>query len=244
MKEIKTIIAVGIAAVAVIVAACVLGSAYLGRGKSERKIEVVGMAQKDFVSDLIVWNGSFSKQDMDMKTAFRQLKSDEEIVRKYLLSQGVAENEMVFSSVSIDKDYDSYYENNHYRQIFKGYLLRQNVTITSNDLEKIEKVSRGISSLIDNGIEFESRSPNFFYTKLTDLKLKLIEEATQDGRSRAEKIAQNANAKLGKLVSADLGVFQITGQNSNDEYLWGGAYNTSSKNKTANITVRLKFEPK
>jgi len=36
-----------------------------------------------------------------------------------------------------------------------------------------------------------------------------------------------------------MGIFQITGQNSNEDYSYGGAFNTSSKNKTASITVNL-----
>ncbi|MEL6974922.1 MAG: SIMPL domain-containing protein, partial [Bacteroidota bacterium] len=40
------------------------------------------------------------------------------------------------------------------------------------------------------------------------------------------------------------GVFQITGQNSGEDYSWGGAYNTASKNKTASITMRLEYNIK
>ncbi|NTW32997.1 MAG: SIMPL domain-containing protein, partial [Bacteroidetes bacterium] len=45
----------------------------------------------------------------------------------------------------------------------------------------------------------------------------------------------------GYLKRADMGVFQITAQNSSEEFSYGGAYNTFSKNKTASITVHLDF---
>jgi hypothetical protein len=38
-----------------------------------------------------------------------------------------------------------------------------------------------------------------------------------------------------------MGIFQITAQNSDEEYTWGGAFNTSDKLKTASITVRMEF---
>ena len=38
-----------------------------------------------------------------------------------------------------------------------------------------------------------------------------------------------------------MGVFQIIAQNSNEDYSWDGAFNTSSKQKTATITMRLQF---
>ncbi len=61
---------------------------------------------------------------------------------------------------------------------------------------------------------------------------------------RAESIAQNSGSGLGELISAKMGVFQITGQNSGEDYSWGGSFNTSSKNKTASITMRLDYKVK
>ena len=72
----------------------------------------------------------------------------------------------------------------------------------------------------------------------------MISKATEDARVRAERIAENAGGRLGDLISARMGVFQITGQNSGEDYSWGGAYNTSSKNKTASITMRLEYNVK
>jgi hypothetical protein len=72
----------------------------------------------------------------------------------------------------------------------------------------------------------------------------MIEAATKDAKNRAEKIAENAGGVLGNLKNADMGVFQITGENTQEEFSWGGNYNTSSKKKTANVTIRLKYEIK
>ena len=48
----------------------------------------------------------------------------------------------------------------------------------------------------------------------------MISKATQDARLRAEKIAEFSGGKLGKLESARMGIFQITGQNSKETYSW------------------------
>lgn len=66
--------------------------------------------------------------------------------------------------------------------------------------------------------------------------------STEDARLRAEKIAEFSGGKIGKIVSAKMGVFQITGQNSNEDYSWGGTFNTSSKEKTASITMKLVYD--
>ena len=45
---------------------------------------------------------------------------------------------------------------------------------------------------------------------------RLIEKASADARIRADKIARNAGAKIGGVASARMGVFQITGANTNE----------------------------
>jgi len=44
------------------------------------------------------------------------------------------------------------------------------------------------------------------------------------------------------LKKANMGIFQITGKDSNEDYSWGGTFNTSSKEKTASITVKMEFK--
>lgn len=69
----------------------------------------------------------------------------------------------------------------------------------------------------------------------------MIAEATKDAKLRAQKIAENSGAKLGKLKSARTGVIQITAPNSDEDYSYGGTFNTYSKEKEASITIRLEY---
>ncbi|MEY3444891.1 MAG: hypothetical protein RLZZ519_3172, partial [Bacteroidota bacterium] len=125
---------------------------------------------------------------------------------------------------------------------FQGYRLSQNVEVNSKDVEKVEKLSREVTQLINLGVEISSYPPAYYYTKLAELKIEMVAAATEDARTRAEKIAEKAGSSLGKLQNAQMGVFQIVAQNSNDDYGWGGSFDTSSKMKTANITMKLVFE--
>ena len=81
-----------------------------------------------------------------------------------------------------------------------------------------------------------------FYTGLKDLKLDLLSKATADAKARASIIATEAGADIGELKSAEMGILQIVGQYSDDDYSWGGTFNTSSKLKTASITIDLSYE--
>jgi hypothetical protein len=124
---------------------------------------------------------------------------------------------------------------------FSGYNLSQTVTVDSKNIDQVEKVSREITELIQQGIEFNSNAPSYYYSRLSELKIDLLAKASADARIRAETIAKNAGSKLGAVRMAAMGVFQITGLNSNEDYSYGGALNTSSRNKTASITIRMEF---
>jgi hypothetical protein len=60
------------------------------------------------------------------------------------------------------------------------------LTVDSRDIDKIEKVSREVTELIETGIEFNSSPPSYYYTKLSELKVDLLAKASADARQRAE----------------------------------------------------------
>jgi uncharacterized protein len=239
----KNYLSIGIIALTSIICFWILGSAYKYKFKTAETISVTGLAEKDFVSDQIVWTGNYSRKTMDLKEAYTFLKEDEGKIRIYLKGKGITENEMVFSAVSIDKEFSQRTDANG-RTIgsdFTGYNLKQDVTVDSKNIEKVEKISREVTELIQSGIEFNSSSPSYYYTKLAELKLDLLAKASADAKQRAETIAKNSGSGLGKIKKANMGIFQITGKNSNEDYSYGGALNTSSKNKTASITTKIDY---
>ena len=228
---------------AIVIAAYFLGNAYIKRANPPQIISVTGLGNENFTSDLIVWEGQFSANNTVLKSAFDQLNSDKEIVKSYLVSKGIDTNNIIFNSVQTTELRDNKYEGGNYvGSIFRGYQLTQTLNIESQDVPLIENVSREITELLNKGVQFNSYPPRYYYTKLADLKIEMISKATEDARIRAEKIAENAGSNLGDLVSAKMGVFQITGQNSGEDYSWGGVYNTTSKNKTASITMKLDYK--
>ena len=239
MRNISSLI-IGIA---FIVGLFIVANAYKYRSTAMETITVTGSAEKDFVSDLIVWNGSYSRKSIDLKNAYAQLKNDENTIRAYLTGKGVSNNELVFSSVNINKEFNYRTDANgrSLGQEFTGYNLTQNVKIESPNVDKIAQISREATELIEKEIEFNSSSPLFYYTKLTEVKMDLLAKASADGKKRSEIIAKNAGNSLGKLKKATLGVFQITGKNSDEDYSYGGTFNTSSRNKTGSITIRMEF---
>jgi len=226
---------------AIIIASIFLGNAYKEKSRKVGEIRVTGLGKADFTSDLIVWEGRFSANSFNLKEAYASLEVDKKIIKNYLKEKGVPIKSLVFSAVSTNHKTKRNYsiDGDYIGEEFAGYSLSQAIQIESKEVAKIEKISREITELLNQGVKFYSESPRYYYTKLTNLKIEMISKATEDARIRAEKISEYSGGNLGSLKSAKMGVFQITGQNSKENYSWGGTFNTSSKEKTASITMKL-----
>ena len=242
----KTNVKYIIIALAIVVAAWLLGRAYTYKYRSQDTIVVTGLGETEFASDLIVWNGEIVYETQDVASGYAQLERNKQKVLEFITSRGVAAEQVVFKFVNVFKESEPVYNasGNYAGQRFTGYRLSQGFSIESSDVDKVENISREISSLIAQGVSIEAFQPSYYYTKLDDVKLSLIERASADARTRAEKIAENAGTAIGRVASAKMGVFQITGANSNEEFSAGGSFNTTSRQKKARITMRVEYRVK
>lgn len=230
--------------IAIIVASFFLGKAYTNRSKTDGEIRVTGLGKTDFTSDLIVWEGRFGAKNLNLKLAYLNLEQNKKTITDYLQKKGIKTDQLIYSAVETNQTSKRIYSENgdYIGEEFTGYQLTQSVKIESKEVDKVEKISREITELLNQGVQFYSESPRYYYTKLADLKIVMISKATEDARLRAEKISEHSRGKLGDLISAKMGIFQITGQNSKEDYSWGGTFNTSSKEKTASITMKLVYK--
>ena len=227
-----------IVGVAIVFSAWLLGRAYTYKYRSQDTVVVTGLGETEFASDLIVWNGEISCSTQNVASGYAQLE--------FITSRGIPAESVVFRFVNVNKETEPIYNanGNYTGSRFSGYRLSQSFTVESSDVDKVEGISRDISKLIAQGVSIDAYNPDYYYTKLDDVKLALIEQASADARARAEKIAENAGAAIGRVASARMGVFQITGANANEEYSAGGSFNTSSRQKKARITMRVEYRVK
>jgi hypothetical protein len=239
------VIATFIAGVSLVIAVVLAINGFVGyKQNAGGGISANGSATRDFSSDLVVWRGSFSAYGQTTTAAYDIIKKDAGTVEEYLLAHNVPEESIVFSSVDIIPDYRQIINENGFNvgSELVGYSLSQRLTIQSTDVDNIEVISRDITELIGSGVNFASEAPEYYYTKLGELKLELIDAATADAKARIDIMAEKAGGKVGKLLSATLGTFQITAQNSaTDTYTSGGAFNTWSREKTMFINVKLHY---
>lgn len=249
--EIMRLIGTVCLSISIVVAVVVLGNSIVKHrtigvtGKSS--ISATGSASVDFESDLIVWRCNFSRHAESTKEAYSLLKKDADIIKEYFKDNGIEEKEYVFSSIDITQATKSVYNENgaYVREEANGYILSQTAVISSSNIDKVETISRDVSTLIDKDIRLDSYLPEYYYTKLSELKLSLIKSATENARQRIEIMAEASGGVIDKLLSSNLGVFQITAINTGtSNYGYDGSFDTSSRRKTAHITVKLDYSLK
>jgi hypothetical protein len=205
-------------------------------------LTVKGSAKKEIKSDLVVWSGSFSYESSDLKQAYNGIKDSQNKVQEYLINEGISEDDIVFSSISTIQ-INKILPNGAYSNEVDRYKLQQTVEIRSKEIDKITEISRRATDIINEGVSFNSNMPQYFYTKLSDLKVDMIGLATEDSKKRAEKMLSTTGNSVGQLKSARVGVFQITPLYSNEisDY---GINDTSSVDKEITAVVECEFEVK
>lgn len=206
---------------------------------ADQTIVVTGSARKRITSDLIVWRAGVSYQAPQLSDAYRALTGAVPRVKAYLAGKGVPESQMTVSSISSTTQQGRDRDGQETGQIV-GYTLRQTIEIRSTDVDKISRLSREATELINQGILLESMAPEYHYTKLGDLKIQMLAEAARDAKTRAEQIARSVGSRIGAVRAARMGVLQITPADSN-EVSDSGMSDTSSREKDITSVVNITF---
>mgnify|MGYP001615802080 CR=1 FL=1 len=243
LKNIQIIFLGVCIAVATIVSTVILSKGVIQiKRLTDQVIEVTGSAEKKIMSDYIVWTSEFSRRDVKMTTAFAQLGEDREKVRSYFLSKGIAEDQIIISQVDTKVIYKKNEKGADTNDI-EGYLLTQRVEVRSYDVEKVDSIARQSTDLINQDIQFISGAPEYFYTKLAELKVEMLAKATENAKERAVSMANSTGNTIGLMRSARMGIFQITPVNSYD-VSWYGNNETTSLEKKLTAVVDISFSIK
>src|SRR5207247_2347653 len=98
-----------------------------------------------------------------------------------------------------------------------------------------------VTDLLKEGVAVATEAPAFYYTKLPDLRVAILGDASKDARTRADEIVRNAGGKMGEVRSAHMGPLQVVQPNSTD-VSGNGTYDTSTIDKDVTAVVTVTFE--
>jgi uncharacterized protein len=178
-----------------------------------------------------------------LKDGYNQMANDLKKISDFLKKNSIQADEISTSPVAVEKQQLETTTDKGVVIKKYYYILTQTYTIESGDINRISSAVDKSAELIQAGIPLENVGLEYFYTKLQDLKLEMLTEATKNSQERAKSIAQSAGSNLDGLISADMGVFQLTPVNSTEisDY---GTYDTTSYKKQITATVHTVFRLK
>lgn len=200
---------------------------------------VTGSAKRPIQSDYIILRFSLSSQEPTKKAAYQNLKDQIEKVQAYLKEQQVPDDAITLNTIRT-YNVPELASNGRATGRILAYRLSQSLEIRSDRVDKYTKLSQQANELINEGINLVSERPQYLYTKLAQLRVEMVAEATKDAKARAEAIANSAGNTVGAIRSAKTGVFQITSRNSTDVSDYG-IYDTSSLEKDITAVVSVQF---
>ena len=86
-------------------------------------------------------------------------------------------------AVDVEQVFDTVYEGSgrtgSASRCRRGFTARQSVVVRSTEVALVEKMSREITELLEQGVTITSSAPLYYYTKLGEVKIEMLAEASR-----------------------------------------------------------------
>ena len=199
------IVALGLA-----VAGFFIGHYYYKSKIGANSVVVKGLSETDVKADLAIWEMKYVVTGNDVIKAQQEISNQTKIIQAFLKENGFEESEITVGRLETNdlnaNPYRSSYENN------LRFILNQTITVKSINVDLVASVLNKSGDLVAKGIIFNSDygSPvSYLFTKLNDIKPKMLAEATENAKEAAAQFATSSHSKVGKIKHANQGVFTI-----------------------------------
>ena len=188
--------------------------------QGNRIVSVKGLAEKEVMANKVSWPIAFTDIGNNLPTVYTNISKNNEIIVAFLEGKGIPKEEISISApIVVDLGADRYNRDNYvYR-----YNVTSVITVTSNNVTKVQELILQQSELLKKGIPINSSDYRFqidySFTELNKIKPQMIEEATNNARAAAKKFADDSKSKVGKIKRANQGQFSITNRDNNTPHI-------------------------
>ena len=198
-----------------------LGDAALKVKAMERTVRVKGLSEREYPADIVIWPIRFVAADNNLQNLYENIEKDTAKIKKFLKKYKINESDITVNPPAVtDKTAQSYGNSN---RIKFRYSAIQTVTVYSHEIKLVNLAISSLGELGKQGIvfisdDYEAR-PEYIFTRLNEVKPKMIEEATRKARDVALKFAADSKSRLGKIKRASQGQFEIFSRDKSTPYI-------------------------
>ncbi len=201
---------VGIIAIGLLFVGFFPGYYYYHSKFNYNAVTVKGLAEQDVMADLAIWEIKFVATGNDLMKTKNDLEKQTDAVIGFLHDNGFDDNEIEMGGVETNDLMANPYRGNE--AVTSRFILTKSMTVRSNQVQNVAETYTKTGDLISSGVVFENRydSPiSYVFTKLNDIKPQMLEQATKNARQAALEFAKSSDSRVGKIHSANQGVFSI-----------------------------------
>ncbi|MEG2573052.1 MAG: SIMPL domain-containing protein [Bacteroides sp.] len=186
----------------------------------DRVVNVKGLAEMEVKANKVTWPLVYKDLGNDLPMLYTKINKTNLAIISFLKKSGIAETEI---SVNAPEIIDMQAERYNTTPSTYRYNVTSVIIVTSNKVEKVRKLISEQSELLKQGIAVSGGdyryNVQYDYTDLNTIKPQMIEEATKNARSAAEKFAKDSDSELGKIRRASQGQFSIIDRDPNTPYI-------------------------
>ncbi|MBR3676128.1 MAG: SIMPL domain-containing protein [Alphaproteobacteria bacterium] len=182
-----------------------------------RSVTVKGLAEKDVVADMGLWNIQFTVSGNDLNLAQRQINRQAEEIVKFLAAQQFTDDEIHVGRIETNDLLANPYRDSNAAETTR-FILTQTIFVRSPKVYQISQAMSQSNELIAKGIIFSNQSASYYFTKLNDIKPEMLKSATENAKEAALEFARNSGSKVGKINKANQGVFSIQARDDANTY--------------------------
>lgn len=203
-------------------------------------VEVTGSAKEAVVADRarLIINIETKTGLLDQQQGVERIQKAVDSVSAYLNAQGFTEFETPAGYTNAN-----YYYPQNAEAVQTGYTIARSVIVRSEKLAELTALANDVGPLGGVGYTVTTGGLELTYSKLDEMRVKLLTKAIKDATDRANAIAIESGRTVGALRNAQGGVVQVlpAGGVEISDY---GSYDTGSLNKEIMVTVRASFSLK
>lgn len=221
-------------AAAIVIAAVILGYAFVQGRATDRQISVVGSASKSVESGMVKWSVTVGKLTglRELGAGYSSVARETESVLSRIRASGIKDFELTVQPPSAQPTYGE--------SRITGYMVVQSFFLTSTDMDGVEKLALKPGDLVSADIILQGSTLQYLPLRLDELKREILGAAAQDARRRADEIARTSSLSVDRLLSARAGVFQIREPYSTEVESYG-IYDVTTRKKEVTVTVSATF---
>ena len=186
----------------------------------DRTVNVKGLCEKEVKADKVIWPIVYKVMSDDLQSIYAQTDANNAVIVNFLKAGGISPDEITVSVPQISDKLANEYGS--YDRAFR-YIATNVVTVYTSEVDKVLELMSQQSDLLKKGIVTAANSwenpVEFKYEGLNEIKPVMIEEATKNAREAAEKFAKDSDSSLGKIKTANQGIFTIENRDSNTPYI-------------------------